>query len=91
MLLDWGDKAWLESSTHGARLYMLNSASNAVNLSPSWAASFDSVIWFRGFYLGGLCIFFGCSESGCIGQGSLTNHTCETDFKLFWGAVPGIF
>ena len=26
--------------------------------------------------------FFWGSESGCIGQGSLTNHTYETDFKL---------
>ena len=69
LLLVWEIKAWIKTATHDARLCMLNPASNAVNLSPSWAASFDSVIWFRGFYLGGLCIFFGVLKVVVSGRG----------------------
>ena len=72
LLLVWEIKAWIKTATHDARLCMLNPASNAVNLSPSWAASFDSVIWFRGSYLGGL--FFRVLKVVISSSLSLTFH-----------------
>ena len=45
LLLVWEIKAWIKTATRDARLCMLNPVSNAVSLSPSWAAKFLMVLY----------------------------------------------
>ena len=63
LLSVWEIKAWIKTATRDARLYMLNPASNAVSLPPSWVAKIsDGVVWSRGcnwedYSLGSLKLF----------------------------------